>query len=176
MFILSTRPFFGMEEINDLHGPNREVMLTVRKLRPYGSYSTPVRGECSPGETGYLAVPTLALPGPVGSWVSGSTFIQGREKGAQLLETGSVAVGLFSRADQLLDLLTHFRGKQPNVLLLLVLEGCRGSPPAAAMGWRKAVLELAFSAGPPSALVEFSPLPPKQVQPALGDLWVSGQP
>lgn len=29
MFILSTRPFFGVTEINNLHGLGREVMLTI---------------------------------------------------------------------------------------------------------------------------------------------------
>lgn len=78
MFILS---IFGVKETNDLHGLNREVTLTVRQLTHmalYQQYSLS-KQNANP-RVGWLSASTLGLHGPVGSWVSGSTFIQGREE------------------------------------------------------------------------------------------------
>lgn len=46
MFILSTKTLLWLvKEINDLHGLNREVLLTLRKL--YGTITVPsVKEEC----------------------------------------------------------------------------------------------------------------------------------
>lgn len=81
MFILSTKTLLWLvKEINDLHGLNREVLLTLRRL--YGTTNSTLcqRRMLIPAETGYLAVSILGLPGPMGSWVSGSTLCRAERR------------------------------------------------------------------------------------------------
>lgn len=86
-----------MKEINDTHGLNREVLLTLRKPHPYGTSNSTLchRKMLPPAETdslwqypSWVCQAPWAPPGLVGALCAGQ-----REE-AQLLEVGSVAAGI----------------------------------------------------------------------------------
>lgn len=80
MFILSTKTLLWLvKEINDLHGLNRSFTNSKEAIWHYNS-TLCQRRMLAPAETGYLVVSILGLPGPMDSWVSGSSLCRAERR------------------------------------------------------------------------------------------------